>query len=203
VRRYAGPLLLVAVAAAVGVALLTTGGNDPVPRVIDHVRMAEPPLAAALGKAAEQAKLSNGDLGALLEHVRATQRLNERLPSLTRGNVTLRDVVLRKNGPKASAEATVDMAEVAEYLPEGIDLRYDPEAGGDGIVFRGSTSVLGVRVPVTARVLAERGAVVVSPEGLPIGRTTLFADPRVRVERLAAKPAKGGLRVRVEGTFTG
>jgi hypothetical protein len=204
VRPYAGPLILLAVAAAVGVALLTTGGNDAPPRVIGHVRMDDPPLAVALSKAAEQAKLTNGDIGALIEHVRRTARLDERLPELTRGDVTLRDVVLHKDGERAFAEATVDQDEVDEYLPDGVNLRYDPAAGGDGIVFKGSTTVLGVKVPVTARATAEGGAVVVVPEGLPIGRTTLFSDPRLRVERLSAKPVKGGgLRVRVEGSFVG
>jgi hypothetical protein len=203
VRRHAGPLLLLAAAAAVGVALLTTGGNDPSLRVIRQVRMDDPPLAVALAKAADQARLTNGDIGALIEHAQRTRHLDERLPELTRGSVTLRDVVLRKDGREASAEATIDESEVAEYLPDGVTLRYDPEAGGEGIVFKGSTTVLGVKVPVTARARAEDGAVVVVPEGLPIGRTTLFSDPRLRVEHVSAAPANGGLRVRVDGSFAG
>lgn len=202
-RRYAAPLLLIAVALGIGVVLLTTGGNDAPSRVISHVPMTEPPLAEALTKAAEQAKLTNGDLGALIDQAQRTDRLDERLPELTRDGVTLRDVVLHKDGEAAFAEATVDADELAEYLPEGVNLRYDPKAGGEGIVFKGTTTVLGVKVPVTARVTAEDGAVVVNPEGLPIGRTTLFSDPRLRVERLSAKPARGGLRVRVEGSFVG
>jgi hypothetical protein len=165
--------------------------------------MPEPPLADALTKAAEQATLTNGDVGALIEQAQKTDRLDERLPELTRDGVTLRDVVLHKDGPDAFAEATIDPDELHEYLPEGVNLRYDPEAGGEGIVFKGSTTVLGVKVPVTARVTADNGEVVVNPEGLPIGKTTLFADPRLHVERLSAKPASGGLRVRVEGTFLG
>jgi hypothetical protein len=204
VTRYAGPLVLLAVAGAVGVALLTTAGNDAAAhRYLAPVRMVEPPLAEALGKAAEQATLTNGDVGALIDHVRRTDKLDERLPSLTRDGVTLRDVVLHKDGPSAFAEATVDLKEVAEYLPQGVDLRYDPNAGGEGIVFKGSTTVLGVKVPVTARAIAEDGAVVVVPEGLPIGRTTLFSDPRIHVDRVGAKPLKGGLRVRVDGSFVG
>jgi hypothetical protein len=203
VRRYAGPLLLLAVAAVVGVLLLTSGGNEPPPRVIRQVRMDDPPLAVALTKAAEQAQLTNGDIGALIDHVQRSERLDERLPELSRDGVTLRDVVIHKDGPQAFAEARVDAAEVAEYLPEGVNLRYDPKAGGEGIVFKGTTTVLGVKVPVTARVTASDGAVVVVPEGLPIGRSTLFSDPRVRVERVSAKPAKGGLRVRVDGAFAG
>src|SRR4051812_17011249 len=161
--------------------------------------MNDPPLAAALTKAAEQAQLTNGDIGALIEHVGRSEALDERLPELTRDGVTLRDVVIHKDGRQAFAEASLDAAEVAEYLPEGVNLRYDPKAAGDGIVFKGNTSVLGVKVPVTARVLAADGAVVVVPEGLPLGRTTLFSDPRIHVERLSARRADGGLRVRVEG----
>jgi hypothetical protein len=204
VKRYAGPLILLAAAAVAGVVLLTTGGNDPgTRRYLAPVRMVEPPLAEALGKAAEQATLTNGDIGALIDRVRRTDKLDERLPALTRGDVTLRDVVVHKDGPGAYAEATVDLKEVAAYLPPGVDLRYDPKAGGDGIVFKGSTTVLGVRVPVTARAIAENGAVVVVPEGLPIGRTTLFSDPRIHVDRVGAKPTRGGLRVRVDGSFVG
>ena len=204
-RRYAGPLILLAAAAAVGVVLLTTGGNDAAAhRYVAHVRMVEPPLAEALGKAAEQATLTNGDIGALIDQVRRRDKLDERLPSITRDGVTLRDVLLHKDGPVASAEATVDLKEVAEYLPQGVDLRYDPKAGGDGLVFKGSTGLLGVKVPVTARVQAEDGAIVVVPEGLPIGRTTLFADPRIHVDHVGAKPLKGSdLRVRVDGSFVG
>ena len=123
------------------------------------------------------------------------------MPEVRRGDITLRDVVVHKDGSRAVAEATVEEREIAEYLPRGTTLRYDPKAGGAGIVFRGSAGVLGVSVPVSARVLAQDGAVVVVPEGLPVGRTTLFDDPRVRVQRVSARPAPGGLRVRVEGEF--
>src|SRR5205814_1546287 len=57
VRRYLAPVLLLAAAGVVGVVLLTTGRNDPPPRVIDPVRLQAPPAADALGKAAEQARL--------------------------------------------------------------------------------------------------------------------------------------------------
>jgi hypothetical protein len=204
VRRYAGPLLLIGAALALGVLLLTTGGNDAPPRVMSHVRMTEPPLADALTKAAEQATLTNGDVGALIDQAQRTRRLDERIPELTRDGVTLRDVVLHKDGADAFAEATVDEDELAEYLPEGVRLRYDPQANGGGIVFKGSTTLLGVKVPVTARVTAEDGAVVVNPEGLPIGKTKLFSDPRLRVESISARPAAGGgLRVRIDGSFVG
>jgi hypothetical protein len=203
VRRYAGSVLLLAIAAAVGAVLVANGGDDPPPRLIAHVRMDQPPVVDALVKAAEQARFTGGDVDALLERLRATQHLDVHLPELRRGDVTLRDVVLLKDGPQASAQATVDEAAIAEYLPQGVSVRYDPKAGGEGIVFTGTTTLLGVKVPVTARALAVDGAVVVVPEGLPIGRTTLFADPRLRVERLTAKRVKGGLRVRVEGTLVG
>jgi hypothetical protein len=162
--------------------------------------MPTPPAADALAKAAEQAQLVGGDVGEVLERACASEKLDLDLDEFTRGDVTLRDVVVRKQGAAARAEATVDEKELAEYLPRGLTLRFDPKAGGDGLVFVGSTSLLGVKVPVTARVLADDGAVVVIPEGLPIGRTTLFADPRIRVERLTAKRTRGGLRVRAEGT---
>ena len=68
--------------------------------------------------------------------------------------------------------------------------------------FRGSASLLGASVPVAARVLPRDGAVIVEPQGLPLGTTTLFADPRLRIDRLTAREATpGALRVRLEGTF--
>jgi hypothetical protein len=202
VRRLLAPVLLLAACLAVGVALLVTGGdNDPPPRAIATFRMNEPPLAEALAKAAEQTRLTGGDVGEILERACSTETIDLRLPELTRGDVTLTDVVVHKEGPAARAEATVSEKELAEYLPRGVDLRFDPKAGGEGIVFSGQTGVLGVKVPVTARVLARDGAVVVVAEGLPIGSTTLFEDARIHVDALAARRVRGGgLRVRVEGT---
>jgi hypothetical protein len=198
----AGALALLFIAAgAVGVLVLTSDGNEPAPRSIRPVAITTPPIADALEKAAQQAQLTGGAIGELLERVRRAPKLDVRLPELRRGDIVLRDVVVHKNGPAARAEATVSEDEIAEYLPGGVELRYDPKAGGEGIVFTGKTKVLGVSVPVKARALAENGEVVVVPEGLPIGRMTLFSDPSLRVDKLSARPAPGGLRVRIEGTF--
>lgn len=200
-RRLLAPVLLLLACLAVGAALLASGGDDTPPRAISPFRMNEPPLAEALSKAAEQATLTGGDVGEILERACSTEKIDLRLPELTRGDVTLGDVVVHKDGPAASAEADVSEKELSEYLPRGVSLRYDPKAGGEGVVFTGQTSVLGVKVPVTARVLAQDGAVVVVPEGLPLGRTTLFADQRIHVDALSARRIRrGALRVRVEGT---
>ena len=56
---------------------------------------------------------------------------------------------------------------------------------------------------MTIRVTARDGNVVAIPEGLPIDDQTLFSDPRIRVNRLTARPADGGLRIRAEATVTG
>jgi hypothetical protein len=202
IRAGALALLFIALG-AVGVVVLTSDGNEPRTRAIRAVALPTPPAADVLEKAATQAELTGGEIGELLERVRSSPQLDVRLPELRRGDVVLRDVVIHKDGPAARAEATVSEKEIAEYLPGGVELHYDPDAGGEGIVFSGKGSVLGVSVPVKARASAENGDVVVVPEGLPIGRMTLFSDPNLRIDALSARPAPGGLRVRIEGTFAG
>ena len=199
--RLVAVVALLAVGAGVAGVLLAGGNDEPV-RTIAPVDLPEPPAADALTKAADTARLLGGELDALLDQAAAQQHLDIQRAELTRGDVTLRDVVIHKDGRSARAEATISEDELREYLPKGVDLRYDPAAGGPGLVFRGSASLLGASVPVAARVLPRDGAVIVEPQGLPLGTTTLFADPRLRIDRLTAREATpGALRVRLEGTF--
>jgi hypothetical protein len=147
--------------------------------------------------------LTNGDIDALIERVARADRLHEHHPELSRDGVTLHDVELRKDGSLTAAEATLLEDDIAGSLPAGLSLSYDAEADGDGIVFRGATSLLGASLPISARALAAGGAIIVVPDGLPVGRLTVFDHPRVRVDRLSADPADGGLRVRIEVSFVG
>jgi hypothetical protein len=197
----AGVVVLLAGAAA-AVALVAGVGDDPQPvAALAPVELPRPPAAAALAKDAERARLAGGEIGALLDRVRAADALDLRLGDVRRSGVLLSDVTVRKRAGRAAAEATVREADIAAALPGDTELRHDPRARGPGVVFRGRTSLLGASVPVSARVLPDDGAVVVDPENLPIGRTTVFSDPRVRVERVTARAAPGGLRLRVEATF--
>ena len=201
-RRLAAAALLAVAGGAIGAVVAgIRGDHEPIRRVAP-VTLPTPPAAEALAKAAAQARALGGRLGALLDRAAATDHFDARIPALRRGDVTLRDVIVHKDGARAFAEASVSESALQEYLPSGVTAHYDPSAGGEGIVFRGSATVLGVAVPVTARALARDGAVVVVAENLPLPDTALFADPRVHVDRLSAQPIPGGLRARVEGTFT-
>jgi hypothetical protein len=163
---------------------------------VETVALARPPLADALGKQAAVARLAGGELGPLLDRLKTRPTLS--FPSITRAGVTLRDVAVRRRGDRVAGEATVSEQELSEYAPGGVKLRY--AEGGPGITFKGSQRVLGVAVDVIVHVVAEGGAVVAEPEGLPVGRTVLFDDPRVHVDGVAARQLAGGdLRVRAVG----
>ena len=200
--RVVAVVALLAVAGGAAGFVLAGGGKDEPIRRIAPLDLPAPPASEALTKAADTARLLGGELSTLLDRAAATDRIDIRRDELRRGDVTLRDVVIHKDGTDAFAEATVDEAELSEYLPKGVDLHYDPAARGPGIVFRGRASLLGASVPVAARVLPRDGAIVVEPQGVPLGTTTLFGDPRLRIDRLAARAAgPGTVRVRVEGAF--
>lgn len=145
------------------------------------------------------AAAETGDVEALLTR----DPLDLHIPEVTRDGLTLHDVAVRRTGGAATAEATVDPAQLDVLAPAGMsDLRYDAEASrAGGVVLRGTASGFGLSLPVTVRLSAEGGTVVAVPEGLPIGRQTLFADPRIRVDRLSATESAGGLRVRIETTL--
>ena len=187
--------------AALGVALVLAaagcGADTTPPRLIGRVSLPRPPLADALAKQAELARLGGGELGPLLDRLKTQPTLS--LPSITRDGVTLRDVAIRRRGDRVAGEATASEDELANATPGGVRLRYAP--GGPGLTFRGSKQVLGVDVDVTVHIVPEDGAVVAEPEGLPVGRTVLLDDPRVRVDGLSGRRVPGGLRLRAVGTL--
>lgn len=212
--RRAGPLLAVALALVVAGAAAVAwvlGAFDGEPAdasrsVVAATLDAGPLLEVAERRAAAlqaaDAAVGSGELDPLL----AQDPLALDLPELARGGVTLRDVTVRREGEAAWAEATVDPAQLAALAPGEVDLGYDADASAaaDGaIVLSGTASALGLDVPVVVRVSAVDGAVVARPEGLPIGETVLFADPRVAVTALRGDPqADGDLRVRAEARVT-
>jgi hypothetical protein len=181
-------------------ALAGCGGGDDPPRALETVRLPAPPLAEALAKQAAVAGLASGEIGVLLDRLREPGDFEIRRDEITRQGVTATDVEVRKRGDRFAAEGTVDPDEVARFAPGGLDLAYDPDAGGPGVVLRGSQDVLGASIDVTVRVIPDDGAVVAEPEGIPVGRVTLFDDPRIHVDGIAARPLPGGLiRGRVVG----
>jgi hypothetical protein len=209
-RRYAPAALFVLAALAVAAAvviLLRAGQSDATPpERIAAVRVTVAPVAEALRRQAADLRaaeaVGSGQLDALL----AQDPLDLRIPQITQQGVTLRDVVVARRGTTASGEATVDLGQLGALAPTELsNLRYDAGASGtDGVVVKADAEgPLGVSLPVTIRDNARHGRVVAIPEGLPIGDQVLFDDPRVRVQRVSARPAGAGLRIRAEATVSG
>ncbi|MDO8185902.1 hypothetical protein Q5424_19500 [Conexibacter sp. JD483] len=103
--------------------------------------------------------------------------------------VELHDVRVEKRDGRLSGSATVDPDQVAAALPAGIEGRLLPS--DDGAV-RVAARIGGANV--TLQVAARDGRVVARPEGLLglISSYTLFGDPRIDVERIAAYPQPDG-----------
>jgi hypothetical protein len=77
-----------------------------------------------------------------------------------------------------------------------------PVESSDGrLTLRGTASLFGVSATVDATVSASDGQLVVAPD-VPFGgfaTVTVFSDPRVEVQSVAATTAPGGFRVTATG----
>ncbi|HEY8866746.1 MAG TPA: hypothetical protein VIM22_07415 [Solirubrobacteraceae bacterium] len=184
-----------------GVLVAVQGGDDGRPRPLATPTLDARPAAAGLGAAAAPLRLLAGDLGPLIDRLARTDRVFLRVAVVRRDGLVLRDVTLHEVRPKVAVEGDVAEGQLAAIAPAGLSPRYDPAAGGPGIVFTASTKVLGVSVDATLRIVAQDGALVALPGGVPIGPQTLFADPRVHVDGVRARPVAGGLRVRALATL--
>jgi hypothetical protein len=131
----------------------------------------------------------HGSLADFLSDTRTTRKLDARVTTVEAQLVRLHDVVLHKDGDDLVGRAGLSQGELNAALPDFVGLR-PLSASRNGIVLRARASVLGQRVSVRLRVLADGGRVVVRPEGLPFGSLAtikVFNDPRVYVESLGAE----------------
>jgi hypothetical protein len=131
----------------------------------------------------------HGSLADFLSRTRDTNKLDVRVGLLQSQLLTLREVILHKEGDHLVGQAMLSQRDLSAALPSFLDLR-PVSASQEGIVAQVSASILGQRVTVHVRVLADRGRVVVRPEGIPFGSLatiTVFDDPRVYVESLGAE----------------
>lgn len=137
-------------------------------------------------------------LGEQLARTEATDELDARIDELTIGPVALRDATLRKDGDALRAGAVAQEGDLVGALPAFLELRPVPD---DGLVFEGAASAFGRRVALRAQLRGVDGRLVLSPDGLLGGfaTVTVFDDPRVRVEDLAANPVQGGIEIAVQG----
>lgn len=117
-------------------------------------------------------------------------------PSFAGGGLVLNDVRLRKRGTALDSQATLDQASLRSALPAGFQLQ--PLASGAGAVeVRASGTLFGVPASVDGVITAAEGKLVVVPVGIPFGgllKITLFSDPRIYIEGIAAAGQPGGYR---------
>ena len=134
-----------------------------------------------------------GRLADLLAQTGDTERLDARVASLRVLTLVLHDVRLTKRGEDLSGAATVTPAALVAALPPGFDVR-PVASGGGALVFQGTADLLGTRFSGRAVVLARDGRLLLVPD-VPFGglfTLTLFADRRVDVTGVGARPTPGG-----------
>jgi hypothetical protein len=131
----------------------------------------------------------HGSLADFLSNTRDTAKLDVSVGVLRSQLLTLQDVRLHKEGDMLVGSARLSQQDLSAALPSFIGLR-PVSASAEGIVVQVSASVLGQQVRAQVRVQADRGRVVVRPEGLPfasLATISVFDDPRVYVESLSAQ----------------
>jgi hypothetical protein len=125
-----------------------------------------------------------------LWQARGIDRLDVTAVSLQVGTVGLQDVVMHKRGAAVEVVGTVGEESVRKALPAGMELQGVAVEGGN-LEVHAAAEVFGARISVAARVVLAEGAIVVEPQGLPLGglaRVSVFSDPRLRVEALSFAP---------------
>lgn len=178
---------------------------------VDHVRVRAVPAVKLLFDRADaveirmsEARAGPGRLADLLDEARGTGRLDAHADRVRLGPLLVRDLRVAKRGADLRAEAAVSEVDLAAALPPGTTLR-PVEAGDGGLVLEASAGLFGLRAGLRARLSAREGALVIAPEGLlgVLGSLTLFADPRVEVTSVAARPASGGYVLAAHGRMAG
>jgi hypothetical protein len=146
---------------------------------LGHYTTPPGPLGSSLGQTADV-----GSLDASAQEVHA-------------GLLALHDARLIKRGSRLNASATVTEADLRAALPVLRSVTPVASSGG-ALTLQGTASLFGVTATVQAVLRADDGKLVVSPNVQFGGFATLtvFSNPRVRVQSVAASPAAGGFVVR-------
>lgn len=132
-------------------------------------------------------------LSSLLEQTKDTGSLDASAGEFDTGLVNLHDAVLRKRGDTLTGSATVTASDLRSALGGAIQDVQPVASGGGELTLQGT--VLGVTADATLR--AQNGALVVQPD-VPILNfvtVTVFSDPHVGVQGVAASDAPGGFSV--------
>ena len=130
-----------------------------------------------------------GHLGSALAETSDTGSLYASVRQLQTGLLTLSNATLIKRGNELAGSASVSEADLRSAIPfiQGVT----PVASGDGkLVLRGTA----FGVTADATLMAANGKLVVQPN-VPILNfftLTVFSDPHLAVQGVAARPTRGG-----------
>jgi len=144
-----------------------------------------------------------GRLGDLLGRTADAGRVDGTARELDVLTLRLRDARLRKRGNRLEGEATVTDADLRGALPPGFDVRPIASANGQ-LVLRGTATLFGTTISANAVLSAQDGKLKVTPD-VPFGgfaALTVFDDPHVHVDGVAARGAPGGFVVTARGHLT-
>ena len=139
------------------------------------------------------------EIGGKLGDAANVGKLDASVQQLESGALTVRDARLRKRGNELIGTAEVRQADLRSAVPFLDNVQ--PVASADGrLVLRGTASLLGLTTSVDVTVAAQNGNLVVAPN-VPFGglaTITLFSDPHVRVQSVAAAPVPGGFSIEAQ-----
>jgi hypothetical protein len=134
-----------------------------------------------------------GSLGSTLAGAGDAGSIDASATVLQTGLLTLRGARLTKHGNQLVGSARVTEADLRAAVPFLDDVQ--PVASGGGqLTLQGTATLFGLTASVDATVAAAGGRVIVQPD-VPLGglaTLTLFSNPHVAVQSVAASAAPGG-----------
>jgi hypothetical protein len=144
----------------------------------------------------ESYRSTAGHLSSLLDQAADVGTLDASVASFDTGLLSLHDATLHKRGNTLTGSATVTEAALKAAVPF-LDSVQPVASSGGQLTLRGTGTLLGVTASLDATVRAQNGALVVTPD-VPFGglaTITVFHDPHVTVQSVAARAASGGFSV--------
>lgn len=141
-----------------------------------------------------------GPLAGKLDQAAGVDSLDASAIELDTGLLTLHDATLRKRGSALSGSARITESDLHTALPFLQSVTPVASSGGQ-LTLRGTATLLGVSATVDATVGAVNGQLLVQPN-VPFGAlatVTVFADPHVDVQSVAAGPTSDGFTVTAQG----
>jgi hypothetical protein len=119
---------------------------------------------------------------------------------MTAGLLTLRDASLQKRGNQLTGSATVTESDLRASIPI-LDGVQPVVSSGGALTLRGTATVFGITATADATVQPQNGDLILTPN-IPLGgfaTITLFSNPRIAVDGVAASALPGGFALTVRG----